>query len=292
MSHLSGPRAAALVDAELAPASRDRAVAHLAACPACRERVLAERAARRLLAGSADVLPSEALRARLLAVPGSTEVQAPPSRSTPRRAPGWVGVLALSGAASVCGLFVLGLSIEPGLDDADLTAPMLAAAPVAAAAPLAAGSRLSALGDPDDLTGEALGWLTQLGWAAPSTVPSTLRVVNMPTSQDGLVAVELVGAGSRVVLLERRGRLDPAVRAGATRLEGLGSEAYLVSDSPWVAVKQSGDVAVAVICHGPDLAGRQVLAAIPDTAPALDPGDRIGRGWETVTASLTRLAGR
>jgi hypothetical protein len=342
VSHLTGAWLAALVDAQLAPRQAERAVAHLATCCVCRERVRTERATRRALAGAADAVPSDMLRERLLALPAAIRASGTPAaaRTPPRRSLAWAGALAASGAASVGGLFVLGLTAEPGLDAADLasTAVTAAARPVSAVSPPGGGvggsdrsaprpdgdsstldeagvddagvaaagldeaasaaagldaaglGALSGAAGAGDPTVAALRWMHDQGWSAPVIVPSALSVVDV-RSVEGVLVVRLAGEHDAVVLLERRGRLDAEVLAAATPLDGGEDGAYLVSTSPWIAVKQSGDVAVAVVGHGSPTAGRQVLAAIPESAPELDAGDRIGRGWDSFTASLARLGG-
>ena len=73
MSHLDD-WAAALVDSELAPAERDRALAHLAGCAECRAAVDVQRRTKAELAATAaqPTTPSDDLTARLLAIPASS----------------------------------------------------------------------------------------------------------------------------------------------------------------------------------------------------------------------------
>lgn len=68
MNHLDD-LAAALVDDELRPSERDRALAHVAGCAQCRDEVEAQRRLKARLAGVADPQPSEALVAALLTLP-------------------------------------------------------------------------------------------------------------------------------------------------------------------------------------------------------------------------------
>ena len=71
MSHL-GARVSALVDGQLGPSERDRALVHVAHCDTCQAAVDAERSVKALLAGSARPTPSDGLLASLhgLAEPG------------------------------------------------------------------------------------------------------------------------------------------------------------------------------------------------------------------------------
>lgn len=70
MNHLDD-LAAALVDDELRPSERDRALAHVAGCAPCREVVDAQRRTKSRLAGVTDPRPDAELVARLLAVASS-----------------------------------------------------------------------------------------------------------------------------------------------------------------------------------------------------------------------------
>jgi len=72
MSHLDD-WAASLVDSELSPAERDRALAHLAGCAECRAAVDVQRRIKAELAATAGqpMTPSADLTARLLAIPTS-----------------------------------------------------------------------------------------------------------------------------------------------------------------------------------------------------------------------------
>ena len=69
MSHL-GRRLTALVDGELSPADRDRALAHLARCAACRAEAKELRELKRRMRGLADLAAGDELTQRLIAIPG------------------------------------------------------------------------------------------------------------------------------------------------------------------------------------------------------------------------------
>jgi anti-sigma factor RsiW len=71
MTHL-GPRISALADGELGHEARDRALAHVAHCAACRHQLEAERAIKDLLASAAAPVPPDRVLASLqeLARPG------------------------------------------------------------------------------------------------------------------------------------------------------------------------------------------------------------------------------
>jgi len=71
VNHL-GNRVSSLVDGQLGPAERDRALSHVAHCATCREAVDAERTVKAMLSGASLPAPSDNLLASLrgLAAPG------------------------------------------------------------------------------------------------------------------------------------------------------------------------------------------------------------------------------
>lgn len=73
-----GPRLAALVDGELAHDDRDRALAHIAGCAACRTLVESERRLKRDLAAMAMPEPSARLMAALFQIPQTERPADPP----------------------------------------------------------------------------------------------------------------------------------------------------------------------------------------------------------------------
>jgi len=83
VSHL-GTWVSALVDGQLSAAETERALAHVAACPACTDEVAAARQARRALSVAGDVTPDPELTARLLALASGTP-STPPARRDAHR---------------------------------------------------------------------------------------------------------------------------------------------------------------------------------------------------------------
>jgi hypothetical protein len=82
VSHL-GPRVSALVDGQLSHEARDRALAHVAHCPTCREALDAERAVKALLSGTATPAPSAALLGALTQLGEPGDPVAPRARAMP-----------------------------------------------------------------------------------------------------------------------------------------------------------------------------------------------------------------
>jgi Putative zinc-finger len=81
MSHL-GQRLSALIDGELSDAERDRVLAHLAGCDACRQDAIALRALKQRMHSLGEAMVDAALTGKLMAV-GATGTQSP----WPGRAP-------------------------------------------------------------------------------------------------------------------------------------------------------------------------------------------------------------
>jgi hypothetical protein len=80
MSHL-GQRLSALIDGELGDAERDRVLAHLAGCDACRQDAIALRALKQRMHSLGEAMVDAALTGRLMAV-GATDGPGPwPSRA-------------------------------------------------------------------------------------------------------------------------------------------------------------------------------------------------------------------
>jgi anti-sigma factor RsiW len=82
MNHLD-KRISALVDGELGHEARDRALAHVAHCPSCRERLGAERALKERVATSPSPAPPGRLVRSLLAIAPGPGESGPARRRTP-----------------------------------------------------------------------------------------------------------------------------------------------------------------------------------------------------------------
>lgn len=292
MSAHLGSRVSALVDGQLTPDAAERALAHAAACPRCRDALEHERAARRAVLRAPELEPSDELTARLLAMarsaPGGSGPMGmvAPAEHSPRRHRAGTWLLASGGAAAaaVGGLFVLGGLASPTLQPEDLRAG--AVLPLPAAAPSSDDDAATS----DEETAEALRWLQDNGWVAPVVVPADLTVAGF-THASGEVVLELVGDDARVLLRERHGRLPTDV-APEARLSIGDAEAVLLDSSPWTAALQSGDVVVVVVGEGDAAAGMGVLAGVPAAPPESGALARVGRGWETLRTSVeTAVAG-
>lgn len=81
MTHL-GSQISALVDGQLPPHQAERALAHIACCPACAAELASARAARRALSAARDLPVDPQLTARLMAL-GRTDPTDPVGRSAP-----------------------------------------------------------------------------------------------------------------------------------------------------------------------------------------------------------------
>jgi anti-sigma factor RsiW len=118
-----GPRLADLADGRLDPVSADRALVHVAGCPACQRELAEQRRIHRLLAVAPAPGPSESFLARLAQTPVQAGPTGPAGGRTPggrppgprgsrgparRRARLRTAVVAAGGAAAVAAAFALG----------------------------------------------------------------------------------------------------------------------------------------------------------------------------------------
>ena len=315
MTHL-GSWLSALVDGQLTPQQRERALAHVAACDDCAAELAAARAAHSALAACADVCPDPDLTARLLSVapptpegagrtpepdpfrvPRSDLSQYAPvgglvrrtwsSRAgsplrgevAPRRLPVRLAVGSVAGVGAVASLlFVLGA--RPDVVPVSHPGSDLS---LLGQVPPAAGSVDPALTDTTDVT-----WSAKQGWTVPEELPAGWRVTGTRWSGDGSVLeVDLVGPSGAAVLTEQEGRLADAVLRDAQRAEVGGREVVVLSTGPWHVAWQSGSCVVEVVTtHGGDLDG--LVSAFPERDYADDVPTRLARGWSTVSEVLDR----
>lgn len=84
MSHL-GERLTALVDGELGHCEREKALVHLAGCDQCRSEAEVLRRVKRAVSGLGDVMPGEALMARLQAMGEPGDPVTPRTQRVPGR---------------------------------------------------------------------------------------------------------------------------------------------------------------------------------------------------------------
>jgi Putative zinc-finger len=114
MSHL-GERLSALIDGELADTERDRVLAHLAGCDACRQDAIALRALKQRMHSLGEAIVDAALTGRLMAVGRPGEQSPWPARARWRPRTGYSATRLLTAgilASAVAGLgataFVIG----------------------------------------------------------------------------------------------------------------------------------------------------------------------------------------
>lgn len=321
MSHL-GSRISALVDGQLSVTATERALAHVALCPACASELAAARAARRALAAAADdVPPAPDLTARLLSLapdgpgavrpfPSRDPFAAPPDRSalaaaglvprswtgretlhgsvTARRNPVRLAVGSVAGFGAVAAmLFVLGERpdiVPVSHPGADLE--LLAQTTSGTAADGRPALEDSVQGGEVDT--HVASWLRSHSWSFPTDLPPGWSVTGLQWSgEDGdVLEVDLSGPGGSVVVTEQQGRLDTDALAGAGEHEVGGRSVYLLSVQPTHLAWQCGSTVVQVVGSS----GHDVLAPLVAAFPggAYDDGvpARITRGWQTVTGAL------
>ncbi|MFC4554264.1 zf-HC2 domain-containing protein [Georgenia faecalis] len=274
MNHL-GTRISALADGQLPAEEAEQALAHVASCTWCAHLLREERAARRVVAQAGDVAPSDALTARLLALAHSeTASSVRPTRRLRRAA------LASGGVVAVVGLAVGGLAVLGSTDRRADPSAMLTVAAGDGQIP----DGLAVEDGVEPSSDDVLAWMRAQGWATPESLPPGVRVVDVEVheSEDGeILEVELAGAATRVRLIEQRGRL---VDAPARAVQVLGPREQAAGH---VAVQSEGTVTMVVAGRDHEAARDRVLRALPDGDDGLSFPDRVGRGWEVVTAWLT-----
>ncbi|QAY62029.1 zf-HC2 domain-containing protein [Xylanimonas allomyrinae] len=311
-----------LADGQLAPAQAERALAHVAVCPACAAGLEAEREARRALATAADVAVSPGLNDRLMALSASVPSAAgDPLRERsdgpwPVGGPGAAAFTApLSGdlmavarrrrsrRVLAAGLGGIGLAAAALFAAGDLPVVVPDPAPAEALTLLA---RTGASGDAagDVVLGQAssirsgawdaaaLAWVTEEGWVPPASLPaglgvSTLRLVGADAT---VLEIDLEGSAGHVVAREQRGRLDGTLAGGRTERIA-GHTVTVLSTEPWHVAWQAGDVVVDVAADVPRDVLEAVLAAFPSDGYDAGVLPRIARGWDTVRTAVAGLDG-
>jgi hypothetical protein len=123
-------------------------------------------------------------------------------------------------------------------------------------------------------------------WAEPVLLPEGYRsvAVRMSGGPTPSVEIDLVGPSGVVVVTQTLARLDEsAVEGVPTRV---GDRTVLVlSDAPWHAVWQAGDVMVVVVAEVPSTAVLDLVSA--SSVQPYDDGAhaRLLRGWHSLVAS-------
>ncbi len=235
MTQHLGTWVSALVDGQLGPAATERALAHVAACPACAHQLAVARQARQALSVVHDVEPAPDLTARLLALGAAPQVNpagkgcggerrpvlplgmsayALPARALsgdlmPRRRSGFriaVGSLAGVGVA-VLGLFLLGDEppVVPSAHPAEALSILgRASGPGATASGALApdlAAQISTSTSTESRSGlgatetAVLDWMRATGWTCPSGMPDGYEITAARLIGEGDVRLELDLAG-------------------------------------------------------------------------------------------------
>nr|WP_194719875.1 zf-HC2 domain-containing protein [Cellulosimicrobium arenosum] len=309
-----GSRLSALVDGQLTPADTERALEHVARCPACEAGLAAARDARRALSDALHVEPAPDLTERLLAL----SAQIPPVDDDPLRGPerrddgGWtapdrelprgcwsgdlrpqgarrrVVAVALGGAGTLAiALFALGQPpvVTPSLHRAEPLSVLAHAVPAAASA--TAGATTSAGGTSARTTGGAdvLEAMRRDGWSTPDELPAGTAVAAVRVV-DGRLELDLATPSGEVVVREQTGRLDTAALAAAETWDVQDRTVHVLSQDPWHVVWQSGDTVVDVVGDGEEQDVAGLVATFPTHDYDAGVPARISRGWTTMTGAL------
>lgn len=319
-AHL-GTWISALVDGQLPPAATERALAHVAVCPQCAAELAAARTARSALAQAGDVRPAADLTDRLLSLAGGQPAEPMPRRDPfaqpasssaharaaaytaphaitgdlTRRGPVRAVMAAVAGVGVACGgLFLLGdqppvlPSSHPaqalmllGHSSSERTASLAALAVGGGAGD---GAQSASEGTAAD---DVLASLRADGWQCPVALPDGWTVTDVQVSDDGShLEVDLSGPGVSAVLTEQPGRLDTQALEGVTQVVLGDRTLYVLSEQPWHAAWQAGDLVVEVVAAFDSETVQSVVAGFP--GGRFDDGlkARISRGWDTVTQAL------
>ena len=294
-----GTRVTALADGQLGPAATERALAHVAGCAPCAAELAAARAVRATLrasdgAGDAGVRPSDELVQRLLALPAARDMTRPaalgsgpalPSAASPAWRPsGGAAALLVSGAAGVLGIGVLAV-LGSAVDVTPARHPAAALA-VLSAHPGPTDEQLLTVEAPGSSTAEALAWLEDHGWASPAALPADVQLAGLEVLGGGeAVELELQTSTGTVVVVQRHGRLDPAVLRAADAVDVDGVVVHVLSSEPWHGVWQCGDTVVDVVAQVPSDALGDLISAYPATEYDDGVPARIARGWNTLVGA-------
>lgn len=308
MNHL-GTVISALADGQLAPASTERALAHVASCDACAAELATQRAARAALAAASRVCLAEDFTSRLLALPATSGVLG--CASSAGRSGCERGARRVLGRLRVLRRRVLGRSARPVpmpqmRSERMGTATCLRVAAGSGGPPVwsvvvvvvgVAGASLFAAGEVESIVpsrhpAQVLSLLAAAD-APPGSgaqdaqsepAPEGYRVVSV-REDGGDVEIDLDGPYGLVVVTRQTGRLEPGAVAGAPVVELGGHGVHVLSTEPWHVVWQSGDMVVSMVAGRPSPAVEAVATAYPeepfdDGLPA-----QISRGWQVVAGA-------
>lgn len=303
MMHL-GSRISALVDGQLDPAATERALAHVATCPACAHELAAARRARQALAAADPVVPTEDLTARLIAL--SSQIPPVPRAERPAGDPFVVGGgAALPAAATHLRGDVLGrrtptrlvVGSVAGLGAVAAGLFLLGERPVvtptshpAAALGLLAQHTAPAGVDAPRVDDETVSWLRGQGWTFPSDLPDGWHVhaIRWVPGSARVLEVDVTGPSGTFVVTEQQGRLDTDALAGAPVRTVGGREVHVLSVEPWQVAWQSEATVVQVVASTEQGDIDALVAAFPAAGYDDTVTGRIGRGWQTVSAVWER----
>jgi hypothetical protein len=296
MSHLRDD-VSALVDGQLPPERAEAAMVHLVTCDYCAGLVAVERASRRHLSQAQDVRPSEDLTARLMQLAQS------PAPAAPQGARALVGrawepltygrgrrraVLrtsaVLAGAAGVLGVLVVVGTLNQRTGD---PTAMLAevAGPAHKPVQLMVSADTMRLAEAPSATEEALVWLRENGWAAPSALPAGANVQHVGATGaagEQVLTVEIARDGHHATVVEERGVLEPTDLATLPAVDvGDHSVHQLPGPGTTVVLQCDGTTVLITSPDAPDLV-HEIAAAFPATTPGSGVADRIDHGWQTL----------
>lgn len=274
MSAHLGSLISALVDDQLPPIERERALSHAAGCAQCAQEISATRAARGILAsGSQPTVRTDFLSGLMSMAAMERDSQAAADEVRPSDNP-----FIVREAIPTCKFSGEILRRNRARKAAKVMVPVLLSGGLAFAFTLGArplvtpevgqdflSSRLSLMNsnpwfvpvhevssdaDPgavDDT--KFVSWMRGHGWRVPENMADTVTVKQVGYSSDSPHELEITldTSAGPVLLTERKGDLDDEAISEATVIEHEGGPIYVLSNSPTRLIWQSGDTVMELV---------------------------------------------
>lgn len=273
MSAHLGALVSALVDDQLPPAAKERALAHLASCERCAEEVRDTRIAHKIMSNAAG---TPALRSDFIdgllhmatqetpsgpnvyssaenpfvthsAVPGGAYCGVLRKRGSAKQWIKYGSVFALGGACAAA--FILGSrpTVSPRTDADSIATRLSQLRSSASFNPLYEVTATQADGSKSGVDTTKLSvWLEKHGWAAPSALPSGVTITEVGFQAEKPNELEIVVNTPRgeILIVESRGVLDESTIKDARTLTVDRGTVYVLSETPAHLAWQSGDTVI------------------------------------------------
>lgn len=279
-----------LLDNRLSATRTAASMRHLDACADCRLRWDDLRNAREILQTSSagiDLTFSQDLlnRDRIAEIArDESKHQARAARGKDRRPMLASLVVLVAVSAGVGASYVAGSPAEISLEFAD--EPALAAGGTQAgvmqvAQPAQQSATVSYMGATSMRGGESLRSWVHPDWKATGVTPVEASVLTTPNGDHVLVA-QILYERHPIVITEQYGQLSAALIEQAQAVDLGYTQAYVLSESPWQLVWQTGDVVISATCSCPLVTLQEVAECFPAQE---DPrfAERVINGFRELT---------